>query len=285
MSAGRSSVAATDLTRRTIRAQLREPPRNTLAMFIAQELRMKSRGILTWGALLGLYGAAMVATFPSLEGQLDLDMYPRAFREAFGISDMGSIGGFLSAQMFNWVPIILALFPILVLSGAIAGSEERGSIDVLLSNPLPRWQLVIGSFVTAAVSLLCILAVLGLFLWVPALVLGVNLSFGEAFAAALNLWPICLFFGGLALLCSAIFRRRVLAIAVPGVVLFGMYLIDVLGGLVEELESLASVSAFNYYGSALGGSIDWASFLGLVVSAVALGALAVLAFRRRDIYT
>jgi ABC-2 type transport system permease protein len=267
------------------RRALREAPRDTLWSFILHELRMRIRGALVWGIVPGLYVGAMVAAYPSLEGQLQIENYPEAFREAFGITDLGTVGGFLSAQFFNWAPLILAFFPILVLSGAIAGAEERGTIDILLGNPLPRWQLVLGNFVATAISLLGALAIVGLFAWIAAALAGVDLSFGRAFEAALNLWPICLFFGGLALLCSALFRRRVLAIAVPAAVLFGMYLIDVLGDLAEEVEALQPVSAFHYYGSAITEGIDWADFVGFALAALVLAVLAALAFRRRDIYT
>jgi ABC-2 type transport system permease protein len=228
----------------------------------------------------------MVLAYPSLQGELDLDMYPEAFRNAFGIVDMSTIGGFLSAQFFNYIgPLVLSFFPILVLSAVIAGAEERGTIDVLLGKPLPRWQLVVGSFVTVAISLLGVLAILTLFTWLSATLADVDLSFGAVLEGALNLWPISLFFGGLALLCSAVFRRRVLAIAVPAAVLFGMYLLDVVGGLAEDAEALQSISTFYYYGSGIAEGIDWANFVGLMIAALVLGGLAVIFFRRRDIYT
>jgi ABC-2 type transport system permease protein len=239
-----------------------------------------------WGVAVGLYVGVMVIAYPSLEGELDLGMYPEAFRNAFGIADMSTLGGFLGAQFFNYIgPLVLSFFPILVLSAVIAGAEERGTIDVLLGKPLPRWQLVAGSFVTVAISLLGILAILTLFTWLAATLADVDLSFGAVLEGALSLWPISLFFGSLALLCSAIFRQRILAIAVPAAVLFGMYLLDVIGGLAEDAEALQSLSAFYYYSSGITEGVDWASFSGLVVAALVLSVLAVLAFRRRDIYT
>jgi ABC-2 type transport system permease protein len=74
-------------------------------------------------------------------------------------------------------------------------------------------------------------------------------------------------------------------VAIPAVVLFGMYLLDVLGGIVEDMEDFQSFSAFYYYGSAIEDGIDWANFVGLTLAAVVLVVLAALAFRRRDIYT
>ena len=267
------------------RPALHDAPRNTLLSLTLHELRMRAWGMTIWGIVLGLYVGTMVAAYPSFEGQMSLDQYPRAFREAFGITDMGTITGFLSAQFFNTGPLILSFFPILVLSAAIAGAEECGTIDVLLGKPVPRWQLVVGNFLTVAISLLGILTLLTLFVWIPATLFDVGLPLGPILEGTLNLWPICLFFGGLALLCSAVFHRRVLAIAVPVAVLFGMYLLDVLGGIVEDVEAIHPLSAFYYYDSAIVDGIDWANFAGLTLAAPVPVVLAVLAFRRRDIYT
>lgn len=268
------------------RPVLREAPHDTLVSFLLHELRSRLRGVAVWGVAVGLYVGVMVIAYPSLEGELDMDMYPEAFRNAFGIADMGTVGGFLGAQFFNYIgPLLLSFFPILMLSAVIAGAEDRGTMDILLGKPLPRWQIVAGSFVTMAVSLLGILAILTLFTWLSATLADVDLPFGAALEGALNLWPISLFFGGMALLCSAIFRQRILAIAVPAAVLFGMYLLDVVGGLAEDAEALQSISAFYYYGSGITEGIDWINFIGLILAALVLAGLAVLAFRRRDIYT
>lgn len=268
----------------------REAPRHTLPTLVLHLLWTRARGALIWGVALGLYTGAMVASFPTFEatGQLEqlTRTMPEGMKAAFGGMGLSTIEGFLAAEVFALIaPLALSFFPILALSAAIAGSEERGTMDVVLGRPLPRWQLVVGSFVATALSLLGVVAIVGLFAWVPAALVDVGLPVGTVAGAVLNLWPICLFFGALALLCSAVFHRRVLAIAIPGAVLLGMYLLDVLGKLSEDFEGLRRASAFRYYGSAVEDGIEWAHFAGLTAAALVLVALAVIAFRRRDIYT
>ena len=264
-------------------------PGGTLLALVLHTIRLQRRGAIVWGVVLGLYSAAIVATFPTFGDMQQMDelmqAYPEGLREAFNIEDMGTPEGFLDSQIFNLAPLALAFFPILASAGAIAGAEERQTIDVLLGNPLPRWQLVLGNFIATGLSLLGIVALMGLFTWGTAVLLDVDLSLSTTAEAVLNLWPICLFFGGLAMLCSAVFHRRVLAITIPGVVLFGTYLIEVLGKVSEDLEDLRPASVFYYYGSAIKDGIDWADFAGVTLVALVLVFLAVLAFRRRDIYT
>lgn len=267
----------------------RDAPRDTLSPLVLHTIRVQLRSVTIWGLIVGLYSAALVATFPSLGGQEGLSQimqsYPEGVREAFSLDALGTVEGFLASQVFDLAPLALAFFTILALAGAIAGAEERGSIDILLGNPLPRWQLVVGSFVATAISFLLILAVVGLLTWLPALLMDVDLSVRAAGAGALNLWPICMFFGALALLGSAIFHRRAVAVAVPGTLLFVMYLLGVLGDIVDEMESYQPLSAFYYYGSAIENGIDWTHFAGLTAVAVGLVLVAALVFRRRDIYT
>jgi ABC-2 type transport system permease protein len=251
---------------------------------------MQLRSIVIWGAALGLYSAAMVASFTAIEGsaaQLNqlMEAYPKGMLEAFGVTDLGDPANYLHSQFFGLGPLALSFFPILALAGAIAGAEERGTIDVLLGNPLPRWQLVAGNFLATALSLLGICALVGLLTWGTAVLFDVDLSLPEITAGVLNLWPITVVFGALALLCSALFHRRALAISIPAFLLFGMYLIDAIGRASEDLEDWRPASAFYYYGSAIENGIDPTHFISITIIALTLVLLAALAFRRRDIYT
>jgi ABC-2 type transport system permease protein len=265
-------------------------PVGTLLALVSHTARMQFRGVIIWGAALGLYSAAMVASFTAIEGsaaQLNqlMEAYPKGMLEAFGVTDLGDPANYLHSQVFGLAPLALSFFPILALAGAIAGAEERGTIDVLLGNPLPRWQLVAGNFVAVAISLLEICAVVGLLTWGTAVLMDVELSVREVVDAVLNLWPICIVFGTLALLCSALFHRRSLAIAIPAFLLFGMYLMDTIGRASEDLEDWRPYSVFKYYGSAIENGIDWTHFASITLAALVLTILAALVFRRRDIYT
>ena len=269
--------------------------RGTLLPLILHSVRMRMRSGVIWGVALGLLALVTITFFPSLEDQGQqmnelLESYPPEMREAFGIgenTDITTIEGYMASQVFAFMaPLALSFFPILASSAAIAGAEERGTMDVLLGNPVPRWQLVAGNFAATAILLLGILSILGLFTWIPATLLDIDeLSVQEAVEAVLNLWPLCLFFGALAMLCSGLFHRRVLATAIPGAILVAMYFVNALGNTVDELEDAQPLSVFHYYGSAIENGIDWADFVGVTAVALVLVALAALAFRRRDIYT
>ena len=69
----------------------------TLLALLWHTLRLQRRGALIWGLALGLYSAAIVATFPTFGDAEQMDqlvrMYPEGMREAFNIEDMGTPRG------------------------------------------------------------------------------------------------------------------------------------------------------------------------------------------------
>lgn len=265
-------------------------PGGALLALVSHTATMQLKGVLVWGLALGAYAAAMTASFTTFGGDAEqmnrlLEAYPQGMLDAFGITDLSDVENYLNAQVFLLAPLALSFFPILAAANAIAGAEERGTIDVLLGNPIRRWQLVVGNFAATALSLLAITAIVGLLTWGTAALMNVDLSARSTAAAVLNMWPICLLFGGLTMLCSAVFHRRALAVTVPAFMLFASYLLDTVGRASEDLEDLRPASAFYYYGSAIEDGINGAHFAGLTLAACVLVALAVIAFRRRDIYT
>lgn len=275
------------MTSRT-KVRMKVSSSGTLVALVLHVLRLQARGTLIWGVCLGLYAAALAASFLSFGDPQQMEQimqaYPEGMLEAFGISDMGTIEGYLAGQVFNLAPLALAFFPILACANAIAGAEERGAIDILLGNPIPRWQLVAGNFIATALSLLVIVTVMGVIMWSTAFLLGVDLSLQASAAAVLNLWPTCVFFGALALLCSCLLHRRSLTVTIPAVAMFAMYLLDALGRVSKEIEDFRPASLFYYYGSAIEDGLDWGSVGGIVTAALVLVLLAALAFRRREIY-
>lgn len=263
-----------------------------LLALIWQEMRLRMRGVLIWGIVLGALGALFVAIAPSMtDNPVIADLYgsmPQAMLDLFGYGkdSFSSVEGILDGEMLGFmVPLALSTFTILVASSALAGSEEEGTMDVLMGNPLSRWQIVVSRFISAAALLLGIVAIMGLITWITALFLDVDLSFASMAAGSLNLWPLALFFGGIAMLCSAIFHRRLLAIAIPLALLVVMYFVDGLASSVEFFDTIQPLSAFHYYGSAIQDGIDWANFSGLTGATLILVGLAALIFRRHDIYT
>jgi ABC-2 type transport system permease protein len=242
-----------------------------------------------WGGVLGLLGFLYVALFPSMGSELDqyIDSLPegmKAFFPTIGVTE--STEGWLNMELFSiTAPLALPFFVIIMGARAIAGREERGRLDLLLSNPVPRWVLVTATFLTMMGALALALVIVHLLTWVAAPLFGVGLSASALAEGVANLFPFALVFGGLALLLSAVFRRATPAIVLPGALLVGMYVLEGLGNYSEAVEPLKPAGIFYYYGSAILDGIDWTNFAGVLLVAFALAGIAVAAFQRREIYT
>lgn len=263
----------------------REP--NTLLVYLRHAIRRHYRGVFFWTIGVTLYTALMVLSFPAFEetGALDVSQYPEAMREAFNLESMSTIEPYLSSQVYNFLPLVLMFVPITIFAGTIAGSEERGALDILFGNPLPRQVYVVAYWLAVAAMMLAMLVVLGIGSWLSAVLIDVDLSLGESMQASLNVFPITMAAGGIALLLSAIVRQRAIAIGVPAALLFLMYLVDIIGKISDTYAPLRNASFFKAYGDPLQDGMPWAGVAILLAIAVALAAMAIPAFQRRDIYT
>lgn len=264
-----------------------DPPSSTLGIYTAHLVRRYSRTALFWAIAFALYTALILATFPSLQesGALSMESYPEAIIEAFNIQDMNQVTNYLESQVTSFAPLVIAFFTIMTFASAIAGAEERGALDITLGNPLPRRDLVLANWIAVAVLLLGILAFTGLVTWLVAVLIDVDLPFRRAMEAFLNIFPITMAFGSLALLLSARLRSRGAVIGISFAVVFLMYLIDIIGKISTDLGDLRWLSAFRFYGSAMMDGLDWGNIAVLLAIAVLLLLGALTIFERRDIYT
>jgi ABC-2 type transport system permease protein len=177
------------------------------------------------------------------------------------------------------------VFAISVGTHAIVGEEERGTMDVLLAQPVSRSSVVLQSF--AALAVLVSVLALGLTVVLAATspMFDLNLSMEGIVAANVGVALLALVFGALALAVGGLTGNRPLTLGVvTGVVVAG-YFVNGLASVVEALEPFRLFSPFHWFlaPNPLGEGLDWGS-LGLMAAvSLAFAAAAALAFDRRDI--
>lgn len=260
---------------------------NPLLVYLRHRIHLHARATLFWGIGFSIYALMIIAIFPSFEesGALNISQYPEAMREAFNLTAMDTIEPYLSSQIYNYMPLILSFLPITAFAGAIAGAEEHRTLDVLLGNPLPRPVFIVATWLAVATLMVTMLLVVGLIQYGSAVALDIDLAFSDAMLSTLNLVPITMLFGSVALLISAIVRQRAVATGVSVAILFLMYLIDIIGKISDTWAQLRNVSAFKAYGDVLQDGMPWGGAALLLAIAIGLAALAIPVFQRRDIYT
>jgi ABC-2 type transport system permease protein len=264
-----------------------------ISRVFAKTLRERLRAFRWWclGTLgfVALYGSV----YPSISGNQSLNKliknYPQALKGFVGFGgnlDIASGAGYLGSEVFSvWGPIVLLAVAISAGSSALAGEEERGTLDLLLSLPLSRSRCLLEKLA----ALVCEVFALAFVLWILLLVVsysaGMGVSAGNLGAAVLALLLFALGFGALALAIGAATGRRALAIGLSATLAVASDVINALAPLASWLGSVKLASPFYYYthGDPLRHGVDASDALILFAIAVVFAAAAPLLFRRRDL--
>jgi ABC-2 type transport system permease protein len=228
----------------------------------------------------------MAAIYPSVQTTIEsvAKNYPAGLREAFGVQAMNTVEGYVHAEMFSLiVPLAIGFLAIRSIASAIAGAEEQGHLDTILSLPLSRSMLMVGSYVVSAGLVATVMAVTGLMTFTAGRIAGTHISAGLVSAGVMGVWPLAMFFAGVAALACGVLHssRSVTGLALGTLV--GMYVLDLAGRLADALAPLRWASAFRYYGAPLRDGIAPFAFIGLAVVGIVLVGIGALLFERRDV--
>jgi ABC-2 type transport system permease protein len=228
----------------------------------------------------------MAAIYPQIRSSIDqlVKNYPSGLKEAFGVQTMNTVEGYIHAEMFSLiVPLAIGYFAIRAIASPTVGAEERGQLDTILSLPISRGVLIRGSYLVLAVACAAIMALTGVMTFVAGRLAGTDISLGLVAAGVMGVWPLALFFGGVAALAAGALHstRSVTGIALG--VLVAMYAVDVAGRMADSLAPIRWGSAFRYYGAPIRDGLDALPFIGLAGVGVLLLFAGALLIERRDV--
>lgn len=279
------SVATRPLEPRAVAA----PPARSASLraLLRRGLHDQRRSPLTWGGSLGVLSALILFIWPSIEGSTRdiVEGYPEGLKEAFGIRELNTVEAYYDAEMLSLiVPLAVAFLAVRSVNRGVSAAEEQRWLDTLLATPLPRAVLVAGSFAVTAIVVAAVLVVTLAITLLAGVISGSDPSVAVIGRGLANVWPLSMFFAGLALLAAGVLRGSAPVTAVAVGTLVAMYVLDVAARIAGGIEPLRWISAFRYYGSAVQDGIDPLAFVGLTVAGALLAALGAALFRRRDIF-
>jgi ABC-2 type transport system permease protein len=200
-----------------------------------------------------------------------------------------TMGGFLTYKYGPFFAFIAGLWSILALSGTLAGEARRGSLDFVAAMPFGKRRIAFEKLAAHVTAMTLSMVFLVLATLVASAVFGVAelgdeiaLSGAVGFAAWVGL--MALVSGAVAFALAPLVGRGSAA-GVAGIVLLGSFFLGGYAPYVPELEPLAVVSWFHWtYGHVpLAGQYDWISLVPVAVAAVALFAVGIELFARRDL--
>jgi ABC-2 type transport system permease protein len=223
-------------------------------------IRRQAAGLLWWTLGLGALAALLVAAYPTVRDNTELDRtfagLPPGVEQLLGLSGgdlLSSPAGYLNSQFFaNLFPMALIAYAIGYAAWSIAGDEQAGSLELLLANPISVARVALARLA----ALLCTLAWLAavpaavLAAGSPATGLGTDLPpirlFGAATATALT----ALTFAAVAFAIGAATGNRPLAIGVAAGLAVGGYLLEGLAAAVPALHGLRLADPWHWLLSA-----------------------------------
>lgn len=252
----------------------------------AKSLRDQRWQIGGFGLALLSMAAMIVLLWPTYRNTVANIQLPEAVQALLG-SDLSyaTAAGFVSAEFFSWIPILLIVYAVIQGTGAIAGEESSGTIDLLMAQPLARSAMVFQkcAAVLAGSVLIVSLGYLGFALTIPFVT--IEISIGDAALASANMLPITILYFAFALWLGAVAPNR--AYASGGAIALGTagYFANTIAAGVHALSWLRYASPFYYYGAGLPlvKGIDWPHVSILLGVAALFVALTVWSFQRRDI--
>ncbi len=259
----------------------------TTGIVLRHTLSRMRTTLLWWTIGVVIYTVINIAVYPAFKDTilLEVSSYPPALVEAFGLNNLNQIGPYLYAQVFLMLPLILAFFPIMTYAGALAGAEERGGLDVLLTQPIRRRTLVLATWLAAVICVGIVLLVTGVLSWALIQVIGEALGLGDTILAAWSVFPVTIAVGSIGLLLASALRSRGIVLGAAIGITFLLYLIEVVGKIAPDLNDLRWISPFRYFNDVFTYHVPVWHYLLLLGFSLVMLALSVWVFERRDIYT
>jgi ABC-2 type transport system permease protein len=267
-----------------------------LGSVFLETLRRNWRTALYWGVGIAFYAVIALLILPNQEALRQyvglISTLPSGIMAAFGLEDAAVIGtpeGFLGYSYFLYIVLVVTVYAILAGLNVTANEEDSGVMDMVLSLPLNRWQVIIETFAAYALLLLLIILIgfVGLVLGRSLNVNAEPVTINTLLTSSLNMFPSALLVLAFTTLVSVIVRRRSTAAAFAGGFVIASYLLNALGAMVNNsvTDALSNVSFFKHYDamSVLLAGVTWSTVIGMIAIALLMTAGAVALFQRRDI--
>ncbi len=221
-----------------------------------------------------------------VQGVLSL---PLALRGLLGDPiDIEHLGGFLSWRIGNSLVVIFGVWPILALSGTLAGEAAKGSLDLLASTAHGRRSIALQKVAGHLTALAAAMTIFALMTWAVgqrfASLPGDAIPLGAALGEGLLIGLLMLTAGSIAF-AAAPWVGRTRAMAIGLIALFGSTVINSYSSLSPIIAALRPLSWQSWTAGQrpMAGVTDWPSMALLAIVCAGFLAIGVVGFVRRDL--
>jgi len=248
----------------------------------------KSTLILT--LLFSGMAALYAGMFPAFE-EMMVEMGESGALDSFafipGYEDMASYVGFLNIEMYQifWV-LILGIIIGFLAASSIAKEIESKTIDILMSNPVSRKQIIIEKFIGLLPMVLIINFVAMLTIMMMTIAIGEDLNFWYLILTHLISLPYFFSIVAIGLFISTLFDEKMKASVVMMAIVVAMFIFDSISEMIPDYETLGLISLKHYfqpYNALKLGQIDATANLILILVTIIALIAAMFYFDWKDI--
>ncbi len=234
--------------------------------------------------------ALYAGMFPAFE-EMMIDMEQSGALDPFaflpGYEDMASYVGFLNIEMYQifWV-LILGLIIGFLAASTISKEIESKTIDILMSNPVSRKQIIVEKFIGLLPMVLIINFVAMITIMIVTIGIGEELNFVYLFLTHLISLPYFFAIVAIGLFISTLFDEKMKSSIVMMAIVVAMFIFDSIAHMMPDYEALGLISLkyyFKPYGALKFGEIDPVGNGVLLIVTFAAIIAAMLYFEWKDI--
>ena len=255
---------------------------------LVQELKFRRGAVIGWGLGLLFFPLVYIAIYPSVAeemvGLADLEIY-----KAMGVT-LGTFADWIGSILIVFLPLVAAIYAIINGTGTLAGEEEDGRLEMIVTLPLARWKIVTAKAVALSISAFIILLVNAV---VSLLVfqgvkdqIETKLAGIDIFTGVLSTWPLVFAMAMISMFLAVFCSRRRIASMIAAAILVISYFGSNLAASTELLEPFEPLFLFTYLdgtGPALIAGQATGDLLVLSATGVVAFALSLLFFQRRKL--
>ncbi|MFH1598509.1 MAG: ABC transporter permease subunit [Patescibacteria group bacterium] len=222
---------------------------------ILKTIKLRRTSIVVFALVIFGYTMLIGSFYPTIRENADqfvelMDAYPENLMAFFGgdMMEFMTFEGFMSLEYYNfvWVFIVGGL-AISFATAAIAQEHERGTLELILWQPISRTKFLSAKVISMVLILVAMTLITVLGTFASASLVDVTLNQGSYWIWAVEGILLMLALGGIAFLLSVIFNERGRANLIAIAFLIVSYVLNSLAEIIDKIKDFEWLSLFNYY--------------------------------------
>jgi ABC-2 type transport system permease protein len=255
---------------------------------LVQELKFRGNAIIGWGLGLLFFPIVYIGIYPSvaeeMAGLADLEIY-----QAMGVN-LGTFADWVGSILLIFLPLVAAIYAIINGTGTLAGEEEDGRLEMLVTLPLPRWQIITAKAIALSLSTFLIIVIVSAVsvgvLWSIEGQIETDLTRMALFKSVLSTWSLVFAMAMISMFLATFCSRRRIASMISAATLVIGYFGSNLASSTEVLEPFEPFFLFTYLDASGQAVLDGQAagdMLVLLSIGVVSFVLALIFFQRRKL--